>query len=101
MHQAWAHLILYGEEATKKAEKEGEDAVAIWEQEQKDIAEGKLVEKEKPNKKIQPMVKKAGTGIKAETKPKTPGRKKKDPDASPSNKIKVKSSSVFSSCLLF
>jgi len=48
---AWAHLILYGEEATKKAEKEGEEAVAAWEQELKDIAEGKIVEKPKPDKK--------------------------------------------------
>ncbi len=72
---AWAHLILYGEEATKKAEKEGEEAVAIWEQEQKDIAEGKIVVGDKSNKKVQPMVKKAGTGIKAELKSKMPGRK--------------------------
>jgi len=40
---AWAHLILYGEEATKKAQKEGEEAVAAYEQEKKDIAEGKIV----------------------------------------------------------
>ena len=30
---AWVHLILYGEEATRKAESEGEDAVAAFEQE--------------------------------------------------------------------
>ena len=30
---AWVHLILYGEEATQKAEGEGEDAVAAFEQE--------------------------------------------------------------------
>ena len=42
---------MYGEEATKKAEKEGEEAVAAWEQELKDIAEGKIVEKPKPEKK--------------------------------------------------
>jgi hypothetical protein len=35
-------------------------------QEQKDIAEGKIVEADKSNKKVQPMVKTAGTGIKAE-----------------------------------
>ncbi len=40
--KAWAHLILYGEEATKKAQEEGEQAVAAYEQEQKDIAEGKI-----------------------------------------------------------
>ena len=39
---AWAHLILYGEEATRKAQEEGEQAVAAYEQEQKDIAEGKI-----------------------------------------------------------
>ncbi len=35
-------MILYGEEATKKAKEEGEQAVAAYEQEQKDIAEGKI-----------------------------------------------------------
>jgi outer membrane biosynthesis protein TonB len=39
---AWAHLILYGEEATKKAQQEGEEAAAAWEQLQKDIAEGRV-----------------------------------------------------------
>lgn len=33
---------MYGEEATRKAKEEGEQAVAIFEQEQKDIAEGKI-----------------------------------------------------------
>lgn len=53
---AWAHLILYGEEATRKAQKEGEEAAAAYEQEKKDIAEGKIVapppkpEKEKKKK---------------------------------------------------
>ena len=37
---AWAHLILYGEEATRKAQKEGEEAAAAYEQEKKDIAAG-------------------------------------------------------------
>jgi hypothetical protein len=41
---AWAHLILYGEEATKKAQKDGEEAVAAYEQEKKDIADGKIIE---------------------------------------------------------
>jgi hypothetical protein len=43
------------------------------------------VEKDKTTKKIQPMVKKAGTGIKAELKPKGPGRRtpvKKDTNKS-------------------
>lgn len=39
---AWAHLILYGEEATKQAQKEGEDAAAAYAQLQKDIADGKV-----------------------------------------------------------
>jgi hypothetical protein len=39
---AWAHLILYGEEATKQAQKEGEEAAAAYEQEKRDIAEGKI-----------------------------------------------------------
>lgn len=54
---AWAHLILYGEEATRKAQKEGEEAAAAYEQEKKDIAEGKILppppkpEKKKPKAK--------------------------------------------------
>mmetsp|Transcript_13247 Transcript_13247/g.15409 ORF Transcript_13247/g.15409 Transcript_13247/m.15409 type:complete len:1475 (+) Transcript_13247:140-4564(+) len=48
---SWAHLILYGEEATKKAQKEGEEAVATYEQEQKDIAEGKIPTPLPPKKK--------------------------------------------------
>lgn len=40
---AWAHLILYGEEETKKAQKQGEEAVAAYEQEKKDIADGKII----------------------------------------------------------
>lgn len=38
---AWAHLILYGEEATKAAQKEGEEAAAAFEKEKQDIANGK------------------------------------------------------------
>jgi hypothetical protein len=59
---AWAHLILYGEEATKKAQEEGEQAVASYEKEQKDIAEGKMpavvaspcVKKKKPKGRAKP-----------------------------------------------
>ncbi|KAL7534723.1 hypothetical protein ACHAXR_007024, partial [Thalassiosira sp. AJA248-18] len=39
---SWAHLILYGEDETKKAQLEGEEAAAAFEQQQKDIAEGKI-----------------------------------------------------------
>ena len=35
-------MILYGEEATRKAQREGEEAAAAYEQEKKDIAEGKI-----------------------------------------------------------
>jgi hypothetical protein len=49
---AWAHLILYGEEATRQAQKEGEEAAAAYEQEKKDIAAGKIPEPPpKPEKK--------------------------------------------------
>lgn len=40
LQTAWAHLILYGEEATRQAQKEGEEAAAAYEQEKKDIAAG-------------------------------------------------------------
>lgn len=49
---AWAHLILYGDEATKKAQKEGEEAAAAYEQEKRDVAAGKVVvPPPKPDKK--------------------------------------------------
>ena len=52
---AWAHLILYGEEATRQAQKEGEEAAAAYEQEKRDIAAGKIPEpQQKPKKKKQP-----------------------------------------------
>jgi len=47
---AWAHLILYGEEATKQAQREGEEAAAKFEQRKKDIAEGKSPD-QKPTRK--------------------------------------------------
>lgn len=52
IHTAWAHLILYGDEATKLAQKEGEEAAAAYELEKRDIAEGKIPESPaKPDKK--------------------------------------------------
>jgi hypothetical protein len=50
-------LILYGEEATKRAQKEGEEAAAAYEQLQKDIAEGKLPPSAltSPKKKKKPL----------------------------------------------
>jgi len=58
---AWAHLILYGEEATQHAQKEGEEAAAAYEQEKRDIAEGKIAAPpQKPEKKRKPAKKKEG-----------------------------------------
>ena len=60
--EAWAHLILYGEEVTKKAQEEGEQAVAAYEQEQKDIAEGKIPVPASPKtKKKKPKGRQKGT----------------------------------------
>lgn len=52
---AWAHLILYGEEATKQAQREGEEAAAKFEQRKKDIAEGKISADQKPARKKKPV----------------------------------------------
>lgn len=60
---AWAHLILYGEEATRQAQKEGEEAAAAYEQEKKDIAAGKIPEPPpKPEKKKKPPAAKKRLG---------------------------------------
>lgn len=60
---AWAHLILYGEEATRQAQKEGEEAAAAYEQEKKDIAEGKIpAASTKPEKKKRQGAKKKADG---------------------------------------
>lgn len=66
-------MILYGEEATKKAKEEGELAVAVYEQEQKDIAEGKIPLPLKSKAK-----KKKATSAKAKSSTSGRGRKKKD-----------------------
>ena len=86
---AWAHLILYGEEATRQAQKEGEEAAAAYEQEQKDIAAGiipatpaKPEKKSKPGSNKKPKDKEKGKKDgKAEEKRK-PGRPKKKADES-------------------
>ena len=39
---SWAHLLLYGEEATRKAQLEGEEAAAAFAQHERDVAEGKI-----------------------------------------------------------
>ena len=67
---AWAHLILYGEEATKQAQKAGEEAAAAYDREKKDIAEGKIPEK-KPKSKSKSDKGEDGS------KPKKRGRKKR------------------------
>jgi hypothetical protein len=109
---AWAHLILYGEEATRQAQQEGEEAAAAYEQEKRDIASGKIPapaaapqpekkqkkkkEKKDKNDKATPTTPKgrgkgptpegAQSGGKAETKKrKTPGK------AAPSTEKKPKS----------
>jgi hypothetical protein len=84
---AWAHLILYGEEATKQAQKEGEEAAAAYEQEKRDIAAGKLpAAAPKPEKKKRkPANKKKSEGKEGkedgaeegEATEKTPGKKKR------------------------
>lgn len=56
-------MILYGEEATKQAQKEGEEAAAAYEQEKKDIAEGKIPAiAPKPEKKKKQGAKKKADG---------------------------------------
>lgn len=79
---AWAHLILYGEEATRKARLEGEEAAAAYEQEKKDIAAGKVIvpPPKPPKKKRKKTEKKSGENQDADeaesTEGKTPGAKK-------------------------
>lgn len=49
---AWAHLILYGEEATKKAQRGGEEAAAAYERKKAAIAAGEILPPPpKPEKK--------------------------------------------------
>lgn len=64
---AWAHLILYGEEATKKAQQEGEEAAAAYEQEKDAIGAGEIFPVAPKAEKKKAAAKKIGTG----------GRKKK------------------------
>ncbi|KAL9187620.1 hypothetical protein ACHAXT_005998 [Thalassiosira profunda] len=63
---AWAHLILYGEEATEKARLEGEEAVAAYERQQRDVAEGKIPPPEPKKKKARRSTPKKGIGAVAE-----------------------------------
>jgi hypothetical protein len=88
---AWAHLILYGEEATKQAQKEGEEAAAAYEKEKKDIAEGRMpAASPKPEKKKKPKAKKEKKRL-AEKKVKyTTTKTKKAPEGA---KTKISSTS--------
>ena len=85
---AWAHLILYGEEATKKAQKEGEEAAAAYEQEKRDIAAGKVVvPPPKPVKKKKKKGEKKGDDTKegdesTATPVKRQGQESKTPESS-------------------
>ncbi len=92
-YTAWAHLILYGEEATRKAQKEGEEAAAAYEQEKRDIAAGKIpAAPPKPEKKAKQAKKKTedkstgdakkGKVVKKEDKSqkRKPGRPPRKPD---------------------
>jgi len=106
---AWAHLILYGEEATQKAQKEGEEAVAAWEQEKKDIAEGKIIapppKPEKRKRKPTPKSKfNGGTKLKVPKKKTNSSLKivsQKQQTANSSNPIlKNKKDDFSQSCLM-
>jgi len=101
---AWAHLILYGEEATRKAQQEGEEAAAAYEQEKKDIAAGIIpVPPAKPDKKAKQTpkkkteeklaTKKGKKGTKEEklvVAKRKPGRPKKNPEGSPTKQPPAK-----------
>jgi len=79
---AWAHLILYGEEATKKAQREGEEAAAAYEQEKKDIAEGKIPPpaSKPPKKKKKPGApKKDAKALQSKAKKKATNKKEPPP----------------------
>jgi hypothetical protein len=59
---AWAHLILYGEEATRQAQKEGEEAANAYEKEKQDILAGKILPPTQKPKKKKPPKKDKGEG---------------------------------------
>eukprot|EP00934_Nitzschia_sp_Nitz4_P002463 Nitzschia sp. Nitz4//scaffold119_size111653//105250//109419//NITZ4_004214-RA/size111653-augustus-gene-0.231-mRNA-1//-1//CDS//3329533908//2453//frame0 len=79
---AWAHLILYGEEATKQAQKEGEEAAAAFEKEKRDIAAG-IVPAAAPKADKKP--KRKPKKKEDEEKPK---KKKKETPATEKKKVK-------------
>lgn len=71
---AWAHLILYGEEATLQAQKEGEEAAAAYEKEKRDVAAG-IIPAPAPKPAKAPKVPKA--------KQEKPPKEKKKPGPKP------------------
>ncbi|CAB9526907.1 expressed unknown protein [Seminavis robusta] len=85
---AWAHLILYGAEATLKAQREGEEAAAAYEQEKKMIEEGKLVPPPPKADKKKPKTQRKPKEKKGETKKEGAGQAKKGEGAA-SKKRKV------------
>lgn len=89
---AWAHLILYGEEATKQAQKEGEEAAAAYEREQQDIAAGKLPEVSPRQKKKKPPAKKPekGDATGADAKTGADGAASKAAEPAPKKRKSVK-----------
>ena len=88
---AWAHLILYGEEATKKAQLEGEEAAAAYEREKAAMAAGEALPPLPKAEKKKKVPKKRGKkdegeeGDEVETK-----KQKKTPKPSPSGTKKAK-----------
>jgi hypothetical protein len=57
---AWAHLILYGEEATRKAQLEGEEAAATYEREKAAMAAGEMLPPPPKAEKVKKPPKKRG-----------------------------------------
>lgn len=70
---------MYGEEATRQAQKEGEEAAAAYEQEKRDIASGKIKipEPSKPEKKKKVKKEKKDSDPKEKTTSTTPAKGEK------------------------
>lgn len=91
---------MYGEEATRQAQKEGEEAAAAYEQEQRDIAAGKIpAPPPKPEKKKKAPVKKkekkpdaATSSVSRETKPAAPKKRKASSSPIPDKKPRTMAS---------
>lgn len=89
---AWAHLILYGEEATRKAQREGEEAAEAYEQEKRDIAAGKIPEPPpKPEKKKKAPAKRKNTDASGEPPKKRRAGRPKSSESSGEKKPRASS----------